>query len=606
MFSDRLSELMRSLDLPAQELSAYSGFDKSNLSRFINGVRTPRYSGRSVDRITDGIVRFCTDNNKTELLRTIISCPESEKADMLKHNLALWFFLDTHIDDEAESVISGNMPFQTFGRRLGAVMKLVDITNKHLGSLLDLDPSYISRFKNGLRTPRSDDATTEKICTALFDLVREQNKLDYLAKLMGYGGETGKSDDFYVAFHSWLYDLDPRNDFKAVNELIDHIFTLPSEPEKIADLPEPDGSGLYDHSPGIYYGLDGLKEAILRLLSTMLREGAQHLLIYSDQEMSWILSDENTASKCYSYISKCSEHGLTVSVVHDTDDDLVRIFRSLAEWLPLYRSGFITSYQSSRKGGDRFSSFLFLCPGIACISGTNINHPDTGSYLYRYDTDAEIIRKYQTQFDLLMAESSPFITAHSVIDIPHFEALRTRDITIILNTLSFSTMPRDTVASIISRSNISAAERTRILEFWNVINYTFLRSLNEGCSVALCFPILPLSEIGAKKTETDTPGIEMYYTPEDYRAHLLNILNLLDRFDCLKVFALPRDSHPNTNITIFSDFVDICGLGSTSTVFSLSGRRIIEAFNGYAEMTEMKCRQNCQDIREEIRKALES
>ncbi|MBR2671793.1 MAG: helix-turn-helix transcriptional regulator [Oscillospiraceae bacterium] len=605
MFSDRLSELMRSLDLSAQELSIFSGFDKSNLSRFVNGIRTPKFSGRSVAKITDGIVRFCSENNKTELLRTIISSPESGGTEALRHSVALWLFSDTPVDSETEYVIADNTPFPTFGRRLGAVMKLAGISNKHLGTLLDLDPSVVSRFKNGLRTPKSDEATTDRISYALFNVVCEQNKLDYLAKLMGYGGQSENSGDYYVAFRSWLYDLDPRNDFEAVNSLIDNILAMPSEPQKDIHPLEPDDvpSG---PDAGVYFGIDGLKSAILRLFHTILRERAQQLLIYSDQEMSWILADQDFAMKCYSYISKCTEQGMKVTIVHDTSNDLVSVFRSLSEWLPMYMAGVISSYRNTKKSGDRFTASMFMCPGIACINGVNAKLEDTGSYVYRYDTDIGVLNAFMVQFDRLLAESDPFITAHNIIDIPHFEALKTRDLTIILNTLSFSTMPKETVVSVIARSNISTAERTRILEFWNVINYTLLRSLNEGCSTTYCIPILPLSKIGEKKVKTDTPGIEMYYTPEDYRAHLINILNLLDRFENLKVFVLPPDTPQNTNITIFSDFVDICNLSSSSKVFTLSGKRIIEAFNGYAEMTEMRCRQNCPNAREEIRKALES
>ena len=63
-------------------------------------------------------------------------------------------------------------------------MKLADISNKRLSQLVHADPSLISRYKNGIRTPLSNPTLSEQISRILFSRIEAAGKLGELSKVM--------------------------------------------------------------------------------------------------------------------------------------------------------------------------------------------------------------------------------------------------------------------------------------------------------------------------------------------------------------------------------------------------------------------------------------
>ena len=599
MFSDRLSELMSSLELSAKELSVSSGFDKSNLSRFVNGVRTPKYSGSAVDRIVGGIVGFCEHQDKTRLLCSIISSDHKDNTDLLKTDLRTWLF-----SESGDSGQGRHDPIQTdfFGAKLGAVMELVGISNKYLSSRLEIDPSYISRYRNGLRLPKATDRTTNTMCHVLFDLVSEQSKLSHLCKIMGKVPSSEDSSDMFAHFRAWLLNLDPDNDIDAVYTLIDSLgSSLNDSGLKVftsRDIPTID----INEDKRIYFGMVGLKSALLRLLCRAYELSSESLLIYSDQEMSWVMSDEGFVRDCASLLYRCtSENGMRVSIIHDTDNDLVRTFSSLRTWMPLYIAGSISSYRSPVEKGGRFTASIFLCPGIGCITGSNIRGTDLDTYVYRYDTCPDVLTSYEVQYKDMLESCSPLITVHDIDSITHLDTLIAQDLCVVINTLPFSTMPRSVLDSLLARSVLPLKEKKRLVEFWHVINYLMLQSLNSGCIVEQYFPLADVQDVLDGKVITDTPGSVLHYNYAEYREHLDNILMLTEHFDNFRIYLLPGSRHLNVNITVFPEYADICRGDSYSRVLSLANKRMLEAFRGYIGLIKAQCMQNRGDTKELIK-----
>ena len=93
-----------------------------------------------------------------------------------------------------------------FGHRFSAILDLVEFSNVRFGKLLNIDPSYISRFRNGLRTPISNRQLTEKMCRVLCSRLKEQGRLSNLASLMNISPENlHNDDDWEKELYSWLF-----------------------------------------------------------------------------------------------------------------------------------------------------------------------------------------------------------------------------------------------------------------------------------------------------------------------------------------------------------------------------------------------------------------
>ena len=118
------------------------------------------------------------------LLCELVSCKDLNSADAIKAQIMAWLYDGEEVTDKKSKPPKDIVPYRVFGEKLNAVMELAEISNIRLGNLVNIDTSYISRFRNGLRSPKSNPRTMDAICTALLRRLGEQNKIKQLAALM--------------------------------------------------------------------------------------------------------------------------------------------------------------------------------------------------------------------------------------------------------------------------------------------------------------------------------------------------------------------------------------------------------------------------------------
>lgn len=93
-----------------------------------------------------------------------------------------------------------------FGQRFSTILDLAKFSNVRFGKLLNIDPSYISRFRNGLRTPVSNSKLTKEMCRVLYSRLKDQKNLSKLAKIMNISPEKLRNDtDGEKELYSWLF-----------------------------------------------------------------------------------------------------------------------------------------------------------------------------------------------------------------------------------------------------------------------------------------------------------------------------------------------------------------------------------------------------------------
>ena len=85
-------------------------------------------------------------------------------------------------------------------------MELADISNKRLSQLVHADPSLISRYRNGVRTPISNPELSTQLSEILFSKILSSDKSKELSDLMKCPEDELDED----SFSSWLYDTDEK------------------------------------------------------------------------------------------------------------------------------------------------------------------------------------------------------------------------------------------------------------------------------------------------------------------------------------------------------------------------------------------------------------
>ena len=111
----------------------------------------------------------------------IIGCSASFSAEQIKDEIMRWLY-----DGEEPIKVSKEVPavlhtHEKFGQRFSSILDLAKFSNVRFGKLINIDPSYISRFCNGLRTPVSNCKLTKEMCHVLYSRLKDQKCLSDLA-----------------------------------------------------------------------------------------------------------------------------------------------------------------------------------------------------------------------------------------------------------------------------------------------------------------------------------------------------------------------------------------------------------------------------------------
>lgn len=135
-FVSTLNEYCILLDCSSKDLAERSGISPSTLSRYRSGRRTPSYDGDSIHRLASGIVSIAREQGVQEI--------------------------GTEEDVMADLLVGLNHSSTVFSRRLDALMRTLQISNVEMARQVSVDPSYLSRIRNGRRSPADPQGLAQR------------------------------------------------------------------------------------------------------------------------------------------------------------------------------------------------------------------------------------------------------------------------------------------------------------------------------------------------------------------------------------------------------------------------------------------------------------
>ncbi|MBR4605116.1 MAG: helix-turn-helix transcriptional regulator, partial [Lachnospiraceae bacterium] len=323
MFVTGLNGILELLEITGTELARVSKCDKSNVSRMVSGARVPKNGGAGARRLVNALY-FCADEKgRVDELCDLISCENRDSADDIKEQMMLWLYDGEKTAVKADSV-KEKIPYRALGERLGAVMELAGLSNVRLGKLLNLDPSYISRFRSGFRSPKANPKMMNDICLILLERMDAREKTAALCKLIGASQDAMTDKEMiFDLLYRWLYHTDRTDHTPFVEGLIDQIGSFQADVKMPPILLEEaaDGEAL-EENVQTYYGVNGLRRAVLRFLENVAKRREKELYLYSDQSMDWMVSDPAFRAKWASLMILCITGGTQINIIHNINRDL--------------------------------------------------------------------------------------------------------------------------------------------------------------------------------------------------------------------------------------------------------------------------------------------
>lgn len=588
MFTERLNKIMKIIGAKSTDIAGIIGCDRSAVDRICKGSRVPQNGGKSALRFVSAIYSFADEHGKTEDILNEIDCSASLSAEQIKGEILRWLY-------DGEEPIKSHKEIPTvlhahdkFGQRFSTALDLAEFSNVRFGKLLNIDPSYISRFRNGLRTHVSNCKLTEEMCRVLYSRLKDQKRLSNLARLMNISPENLHNDtDWEKELYSWLFLSEDNTISSFVVGMVDQIGSFSADIIKspLSFEMATDKTGLSDNQP-LYHGMVGLQTAVLRFLGNVIERKEKDLYLYSDQNIDWITADKSFQVKWISLMIQCVTSGVKIHIIHNIERDLAEIGEAIRSWLPLYPSGQIESFYLDGQKNTNFSTTLFLCPGYACIYGNNVVGTENENGNYLYETEPEKTNLCRQFFDTLLGKAHRLIRLCKTADFLQFET-GSSDITVLSSCPTVFSMPENLFSEFFNHSEL-LAEASDANDIYKQMKRFFEKALLSG-HFHECTPLPSDEDLFSGKIYPEF--LSTPYSPQEFAEHTKNIINSLDNTK-YRFYPLPEPSFLDVQIIISENSVAVSRLKAPFFTIFLEHPFLCRAFAEYADSVKKQYTQD--------------
>ncbi|MBO4862791.1 MAG: transcriptional regulator [Eubacterium sp.] len=413
MLSIQLSKLLKELDLSGKELADYSGINPSIVSRIKTAERSPKPSSSTISKLLDGLILYVSTKHQEATIRNFLLENDINPSDDLKKDIISYLY-----QNSTEAVLSmennknKNINFKHFAEKLNAVMDLTNLSNIKLSKNLNVDPSYISRFRKGERIPKANSILLEKLCQYLYDRAVSHDQLDQLCemiKLTDY--QLMDEGTVYSSFKDWLCDFSRSS--LAIMQLLKSISTFsPVTSTKLPSYNDVAKPSIIDEDTLYYVGESGIQDASERFLVTVIEKNVPEVWLYSDEPINWMTSSPVFYIKWVVLMSELVKKGVKIKIIHNIERDATEMVMAIQSWMPLYVSGCVEPYYSNIRLGKRFSHTIFIAPGTCAITSDAIQGYSAES-IYTFHRDEKVLSHYEKQFDRMLKDCNPLAQIYS-------------------------------------------------------------------------------------------------------------------------------------------------------------------------------------------------
>ncbi|MDD2956241.1 MAG: transcriptional regulator [Oscillospiraceae bacterium] len=420
----------------------------------------------------------------------------------------------------------------TFADKLNFLMTVTQTSNSALAHSVALDASYISRLRSGKRFMPKDAGVIRSMAAMLARHCSEDYQKKAISDVLKLKNLPGNAAALAGALADWLLH-DRTGDAEQVGRFLSGLSGLGSRPAPIhpredCTLPFP----LDDVS--VYYGVPGKRRAAEYFLAEVAaRETPQTLLLFSDEDTSWMTADPGYAQKWAALMVSVLSRGNKIKIIHTISRDLDEMLNAISQWMPLYMSGLIEPYFYPKKRDGVFKRTLFIAPETAAVVSNSIGDQVSAAanVLYR---DRAAVSSFAEEFTRYLRMCRPLMRIFTVREreacydmLAEFERERA-DTLITTESLSLLTMPETLLGSMLGRVGLDEAgtllvhkaRRRRFLEHLRLSRFDEIISL----------PDIEAVKNGGVKVSLSAMlgGGAVCYAPEEYAAHLEHIIALLE------------------------------------------------------------------------------
>lgn len=264
-----------------------------------------------------------------------------------------------------------------FSEKLNYLMVVTSTTNTELSNALNINQSVISRFKLGKRKPSNNSNYYNDISKFFAHKIFKLNIQPKFSSFMNINTEKDLCNDIY----EWLKMDD-------VPLQSNYIFSNKS-----------------NHT-GYFYGDKGKQESVLLFLDSIKNRFENTLLLYSDENMNWLL-DKLFSEQWRNLLITYLKNGNKIKIIHSFSRDYTELIEAILHWFPLYLSGYVEPYYIPKLRDSITRRTLFISDDKAIISNSVENKTD--DMLNLFITDSQAILALKEEFNNYLSLAKPLL-----------------------------------------------------------------------------------------------------------------------------------------------------------------------------------------------------
>ena len=583
MLSERITELFGLLQCTNSDIARFADCTPSNISRLKSGSREPYPESRTMLRLVRGIYRYADYENMLDLLCSL--CGTSDpRAENLVPAVITWLYSDKDYE-LPEPVMPKTKQeqinrMQCFSERLDKVMTALDYSNSRLAADLNVDISLISRYRSGIYHPNRNVEIRNRLADLILFRAERTGRMDDLAVLC----DVEPAELVRETISDWLYGPD-ENRKSEIAETIFHSI----------DSFKP-GQGFSSNIPNLpsvqeaerYWGTEGLRNAVVRFLTDTAREGGE-LLLYSDESMDWMSSDPDFFALWASLMAACLEEDVRIRIIHNVDRGGPEMISAIRGWFPLYISGKIEPYISSKESRSRFYHTIFLRSGKAGILGFFPAGMGESRW-YDYITDKVQLEALYSGFHNMFENASPFLKTYPAYLADAFWSryhAHSGKADAILKGLSVAAMPEGLLDKMLTRAGICGQTKEAALNFYQSSRDNLQQILVNGeLHELICLPAEEDVAAGRVNVnfEAETNGLCLTYTPEEYAAHLTVMRDMVRNERNYHLTLLPNAPFQDLQVFTMKNAAAVVRCREPYTAFVFYNPLLLQSVDYYCDM----------------------
>lgn len=473
-----------------------------------------------------------------------------------------------------------------FSEKLDFLMNVTNTTNSSLALHIAVDASLISRFRRGERKPSKNENYLRTMASYFSSRCVKDYQRTALSDALRVPSTTLEGpEELEAQIYNWLSE--ESRDSNSVHGFLNEFskFQFKKAPSPIASdaLKVSTKDSWIEGS--IFYGDEGKRSGVITFLTKVIEnEKPQTLLLYSDENIEWLTGDVTFTNKWASLLGKVILTGNRIKIIHTVSRNLDEMLSAISQWMPIYMTGAVEPYYCPRKRDGIFRHTFFIAPLTAALTSTSVENKTANNPNFLF-TDKKTVSSLTEEFNSYLSICRPLMAIFTnenrqtyLNTLSEFDREEAASI-IKVESLSSLSIPSEVIRSIKERIDTKEKESIIYLEkrieafHKNLLKYPFiefiripdLENIHNG-KVRICLADLILQS-------------ELFYSPEEFVAHLQHIIYLLERYENYHVHLLSESEKQDYIIYVKDEVgVVIAKTSSPTVIFAINETNMTCAF----------------------------